>query len=116
MIGTLSTGHASLLITNHAVSHCVIGAGAIHASLRVDAVGPNVAVLLAAITPRRHPSARSNVNQQSVYSIAFPKEMVGTLGRRTANFEVCRLFFGCSQVGSFTPRSGDNGIGRGSVV
>ena len=62
MIGTLSTGHTSLLIANHAVSYCVIGTGAIHASLRVDAVGPNVAVLLAAITPRRHPKIHSNIN------------------------------------------------------
>ena len=62
MIGTLSTGHALLLITNQAVSYCVISPGAIHTSLRVDTVGSNVAVLLAAITPCRHPKIHSNIN------------------------------------------------------
>ena len=55
MIGTLSAGHATLLIAYQAVSYCMIGASTVHASLQVDAVGPNMAVLLATITPRRHP-------------------------------------------------------------
>jgi hypothetical protein len=73
----------------------VVDAGAVRASLWVYANGSDVAILLATVTPRRHPKIHANVDQFSVYSNTFLKKMIGALGCRTANLKVCRLLVGC---------------------
>ena len=62
VIGTLSTGNTTLFITYQTISYCLFSAGAIHASLWVNAIGPNVAIFLATIASCGHPKVHSNIN------------------------------------------------------
>lgn len=83
----------------------MVDAGAVRASLRVYAIGSDVAILLATVTPHRHPKIHANVDQFSMYSNTLLKKMIGTLRRRAANLKVCCLLVGCLQVRALAPGS-----------
>ena len=62
VVRALSAGHAALLVAYQTVLDHVIDAGAVYASLRVDAISSDVTVLLALVASRGHSKVHTYVD------------------------------------------------------